>query len=530
MDKKDVIYMGVIGEIASLSNKVVGNIQKVPGRVSGEISKLRVKLSNFRINTGSIGGGYKLGSSKTDYKLARELYNNEADNYKLGAWCAKPVINTCVGFMGVPRFKAVDPDAQEVLDAFHSAYASLQQQTHRDALRDGDCWVWLTREEDEESRILYPEAGGTRIVYNIIPPEKITNIKRHPTTGKPIEYTLVSTHEWLDESGSKKTCKIIEIINKDTRTIKIDGDSPADLESGEFNNHWGFLPIEQFSNEKDVSSANGRSDLEPIEPFMKAYHDVMLHAIKGSKNHSTPRLKLFLKDVGAFLRNNFGVTDPVEFAKKGGTINLEGKELLMFAPDEDGQYIEVKSATGDAQILLKLLFYCIVDVSETPEFAFGTHTPSSQASVKEQMPVLIRRVARKREHFSGSWERLARMVLAMHSISTGKKFTTHEVELIWDEIDPRDDQDIATALFHYVQALAMATNHYLISQEAAVNFLAAYIDTMSDYVSDDPEVPGEREKIIRDRIRNARLEDGDLAEKEVDLITKALAELDSKAG
>ena len=75
-------------------------------------------------------------------------------------------------------------------------------------------------------------------------------------------------------------------------------------------------------------------------------------------------------------------------SQKGGTIQLEGKELLIVAPEEDAEYIEVRSSTGDAQILLKLLFYCIVDVSETPEFALGL-THRSQASVKEQMPVLF---------------------------------------------------------------------------------------------------------------------------------------------
>lgn len=520
--------MSVIGEMINASKKVVGNIQQLPGKVAGEMSKLRAKFSRFKSMVGGAWSLYRLDSSRVDYKLARELYNNEAEEYKLGAWAAKPVINTCVGFMGVPRFRVVDEDAQSVLDDFHSAYASLKQQTHRDALRDGDCWVWLTREADEELEILYPESKGVKINYTIIPPEMIKEIRRDPVTGKQIEYLLESTHEWTDRTGKKHECKVTQTINKETRTIEVEGDAPPELKAETIANPWGFIPIVQFSNEKDASAANGRSDLESIEPFIKAYHDVMIHAIQGSKNHSTPRLKLKLKDVAGFFRNNFGVEDPVEFAKKGGTIQLEGKELLIVAPEEDAEYIEVRSSTGDAQILLKLLFYCIVDVSETPEFAFGTHTPSSQASVKEQMPVLIRRVARKREQFTDSWKLLARMVLAMHSQATGKKFATHDVQLIWDEINPRDGKDVAEALLTVVQALSTALNNWLISHESAVQFLAQYIDTMSDYVSDDPEVPGEREKIIRDRIRMARLEDAPLAEDEQKLIDEALDLLNQK--
>ncbi|MGG3453854.1 hypothetical protein [Paenibacillus rhizolycopersici] len=142
--------------------------------------------------------------------------------------------------------------------------------------------------------------------------------------------------------------------------------------------------------------AFGKSDLEPVEPFFKVYHDVFLHAIQGSEMHSTPRLKLKLKDVAAFLRNNFGVNDPAEIAKKGGTINLNGHELILLQSEEDAGFIEANSATGDAAALLEFIFYCIVSVSETPEFVFGVHTPSSLASTQEQMPVFIQKIERKR--------------------------------------------------------------------------------------------------------------------------------------
>lgn len=508
-----------------------GMMKRIRSRIVGEISKLRVQ-------TGKLHDVYKLDSSRVDPKLARELYNNENDSYKLGAGFAKPVINTAVGFMGVPHFRNEDPQAQEALDDFFGVNVSKAQQVHRDAMRDGDCWVWLTYEENPESRLLYPESKGMVFVLNIIPPEQIHHINRDPFTGRPTEYILQSEHEWYDENGQTKKFKLEQRISAEARKIKIvEGEVPANLgdslgiqfdenRSYEEPNKWGFLPIVQFSNERDSSAANGRSDLEVIEPFMKAYHDVMIQALQNHKIHSIPRLKMKLKDVRSFLENNFGIKDPVEYAKEGKTIKLEGKELLLFMDGEDADYIEIKSPIESTEVLLKFLFYCIVDASETPEFAFGVHTPSSHASVEEQMPVLIRRVARKREQFTESWQMLARMFLAMKARAEGKGYTNYATELIWDEIDPRDDKDVAEALLKFAQAMALAVESSLISEEAAVKFLAQYVDTMSDYISDDEETPGEREKIIRDRIRRARLEDAALAEKEKDLIDKTLEELE----
>jgi len=492
----------------------------------GEISKLRDNIFNplgWRIIGSSYGAPYKLNSSRVDYAKARALYDNTDDDYKLGAGFAKPVINTTVGFMGVPHFRSEDEDAQAVLDDFFSTNVSKMQRTHRNALRDGDCYVWITREETEDAA-LYPEAK-VRLVYNIIPPEQVKKINRNPLTGKPREYILVSEHVWEDENGEKKRAIITQHISRERRVIQIEGDTPPDIQPGEEKNPWGFIPIVHLKNEGDEHEEFGRSDLEPIEPFLKAYHDVMLHAIQGSKMHSTPRLKLKLKDVAQFLKNNFDITDPQKFAADGGTINFDGHELLIFQDEEDAEFIEVKSATGDAATLLKFLFYCIVDTSETPEFAFGVHTPSSLSSVKEQMPILVRRIARKREHFTEAWQLLARIVLAMTAQAEGKRFSTHATTLEWDEIDPRDEKDVAETLERITNALNTALQGGFISIDAAAQFLAQYIETMNDYVSDDPEIPGERERIVKTRLMLMRLEDSQFFEKQKQELDKELGQV-----
>lgn len=484
----------------------------------GEISKLRDLLSftGWRLYSGTYTSPYQLDSSHVDYRKARALYENTDDNYKLGAGFAKTVINTAVGFMGVPTFKSEDEVAQQILDDFFGGNVSRMQQVHRNAMRDGDCYVWITREEIEDVA-LYPETK-TRLNFNIIPPEQVVQVIRNPLTGHVTEYVLKSMHTWLDEYGSLKQAIITQRINKDQRIIQIEGDIPKDIQPGIEPNPWGFIPIVHFKNEGDETKEFGQSDLEPIEPFLKAYHDVMLHAMQGSKMHSTPRLKLRLKDVARFLANNFGITDPAEFAAKGGTINLDGHELLIFQDEEDAGFIEVNSAIGDAKDLLQLLFYCIVDTSETPEFAFGVHTPSSLSSVKEQMPILVRRIARKREHFTEAWQRLARIVLAMTAQAEGRKFSTYATTLEWDDIDPRDGKDVAEELNLITQALNTAIQGGFLSIQAAADFLKEYITTMHDFISDDQEMPGERERIIQDKIMQARLEDGQLLQDEKNAI------------
>lgn len=488
-------------------------------RAVGEISKLRQSITGTfgSILPGSWNAPYALNSNKVDYKLTKELYHNTNDDYKLGAGFAKPIINTLAGFMGVPRFSIDDEEAQAILEEHINRCVSRMQRTHQLTLRDADCYAMLANLEVDD--ILYPEAK-TRIEFIIIPPEQVADIEVNPLTRLPIAYTLKSRHRW--GNNKEKEYTVTQRITADEIKITVEGDAPEGIISETKLNQWSFIPIVHFKNEPEETELYGTSELEPVEPYLKAYHDVILHAIQGSKMHSTPRLKLNLKDVQGFLRNNF--PDALSALQKGqqAKINLQGRELLLFQEGEDAEFIEAKTAIGDAQALLQLLFYCIVDVSEVPEYCFGTHTPSSHASIKEQAPILVRRVARKREQATESWQMFARMLLAMYSLTTGRRFSTHETTITWDAVVERDEKEFAETLKSITEAIKTALEGQFISLDAAAQFLTGYIDTMNDYISDDPEIPGERERIFKTRLTNMRLEDDQFLDEQKQLLDKAL--------
>ncbi|MNW34021.1 Phage portal protein, SPP1 Gp6-like [compost metagenome] len=486
-------------------------------RATGEISKLRRRVGTM---VGMGFSSYKLDSRRVDYTLARSLYDNDAESYKLGAGFCRPIINVKAGFMGVPSFHSEDGAAKEVVNEFFNDQTSKMNRTHKKALLEGDCFVWIRRETTDAA--LYPEMGS-RLVYTIIPNEEVNSINRNPMTGQVEEYILVSNMEWTDETGSSRNTKVTQWISAERRKIRLEGDLipgfPAEHEEP---NLLGFIPIEHFANEKDETRLFGQSELEAIEPFLKAYHDVMLHGLQGSKMHSTPRLKFNLKDVAAFLRNNFGIEDPAKYAQEGRTITLDGKEFLIMTEGEDAGFIEVRSSTGDAASLLKLIFYCIVAVSETPEFVLGVHTPSSLSSVQEQMPVFVRNISRKRGDFANNWQRLARMVLAMTKADTSQEFETFATSLEWEEIDPRDEKELADTINALTEGLNTAIQGRFLSADSAAEFLRAYIPTMREYDSDVPDADTERQRIIMNQVERERLSDGALGLSKIDAIKKEL--------
>ena len=70
---------------------------------SVKLKLLGLKGEQMRISGGIATTTYQLDSSQVDYELARQLYQNDNDDYKLGAPFVRPIINSTVGFMGVPH-------------------------------------------------------------------------------------------------------------------------------------------------------------------------------------------------------------------------------------------------------------------------------------------------------------------------------------------------------------------------------------------------------------------------------------------
>ena len=471
-------------------------------KATGEISKLRNRYYFFNVNN-MYSAPYSLGiEGHVDYMRARDLYYNRDERYKLGAGFAKPIINTLAGFMGAPQFICGDEQAQATLDEFTNTLKSIQQRIHQKNLIDGEVFVRLMNVQTDTT--LYPENNtGTRLTCILIPPEQIPTggIEFDPITREYSAITILSKNKWIDENGNKQEYIFRQKITKSEIKTIIEGKAPDGLVSNTVQNQWGFIPIIHFKNEPDETELHGYSELEPIEPFLKAYHDVMIHAITGSKMHSTPKLKFKLKDVAKFLRNNFPDVYAKVQAGKPASLSIEGKDVLLMENEDDAGFIECSSAIGDTSALLQFIFYCIIDTSEVPEFAFGVHISSSQASTKEQGPILTRRIERKREQVTDSWQLFARMALAMLGMMTGSKYKTFATEIKWDTVLDKDEQADAQTVASIANALATALDSNIISAQSAVNFLSKFIDTMDTW--DD-----EQSKIEETKMLNKPIEEG----------------------
>lgn len=397
---------------------------------------------------------YTLSSSQVDVDLARKLYYNTDPRYKLGAGFARPAINVPVGFMGVPRLLAEDQtgDSQQWLDRFIDDQAGNIIAAHKMCLRDGEVLLRLRPKHRAPAYAALYGDDDKDLEVALVPSEAF-EVLGMTEDNDAIEAVKVK-HVLLQESASGQLVEVIlyEMITASQIILKYEND---EYPMRTFPNPMGFVPAVVLENEPERHELHASSDLEAVEPYLRFYNDVMLHAGSASALHSTAKLVLRARDVTRFVENNF--TD-AEIAEK--RLKFKNKDVLFFesgqpemgtsagsAYNEGADIIQAKAPLGDTNTLLEYIFLNIVDVTEVPEWAFGGAIASSKASVSEQSGPIVHKVKRKRTMVSGAWSLIGRMMLKTIT-SKAERVTTS-----WSELAMRDLKTEAEAFRNYAESM-----------------------------------------------------------------------------
>jgi len=431
-------------------------------------------------------------TSRVDYGRARKLYRNTIPQYKLGAHFARPIINFTAGYIGVPHFKskAEVPEADQALDEFDQKFVSTFLTVNRNCLRDGDVFLRLDYVDDRFSK-------QKRFDIRLEHPEWCTPVL-DPITGEwdalVIVHPVYPTNR--PDSQAKPSYVITETITDETLMLKADERAPSDIRQrypgDEVPNPWGFIPVVHYKNEPEENQLFGVSDLEPIEPLLRAYHDTMMVGNQGIRLFAKPKVKFTLKDVNRFLGDNFPGWKP------GQTVNFQGHEIFLLTEGEDANYITAEPGTSGVGILLEYLFYCIVQSTQIPEFVLGTAVASSRASVDTQMGPFVKTIERKRMMTTDPYVETHEMFLAMASKAPGfdmPALLTYEVEPSWPEIAAKDEQAVAQTILTLMQAFQVGTTSGLVSLETANEFLKDFVPTILPWL-DSEGTENERRRIV----------------------------------
>ena len=427
--------------------------------------------------TGNFFSRPRMDNTVVTYDLARSLYRNDNPRYNLGAGFVRPIIDLSVEYMGIPSVSCDDADTDAWLnDTITEHWAPQLQQIFRDAMRDSKIIVRFRQPQLDNP--LFTEEDRQHGRLELIPPEEC-EIVFDPADPDRIERAIVTHWVKIDTRNDDQILmntmpmfeehQIIEIISE-TEYQFYDKTAGAALAAWNTPNYRGFVPIWPVWNEYASDLGGGQSDIEPILPFIDAFHQVLEQTLAAHKYHSTPKVKFKLKDVQPFIKNNWPeVLDENGQIKQGAKIDWSGRQVFFFQSDEDGGFIEAKSVLGDSKTLMEFLIECIAISSETPKWALlslGTAMPETDATVGP----FEKKIARKRIAFAEPLQMLFKIALA----SNGK--TPDTCRITWPAVRLADLVLKGQAVQQIILALDVATQHEWVGDATAIKILGSLFD------------------------------------------------------
>lgn len=451
----------------------------------------------------------------------RNMYNNKDANRFLGSFIAAPVVDLLAAFVGDPRIIADERELQGWLDNVLEANQAAVGEVQRMTLRDGAAYLRVTYELPPDGSLLYGDAEPGRLVLTALPVDRVV-VNKHAITGEPIYAAIKDTLTWTDKQGSVRSCVIETILTPEEERIRLaSGDIPPGVEFYSRNNPSGLVPVIEFLNDPDPATGEGVSEIARIEPYIRLYHDVLLHAAKGSKLHSVPKLHIGVEDKKRFITDNGGSTST-------RSLDLTGSDVIVTSPTDVVRYLEAANPIGSSTDLLHIIFYCMLQSAETPEYILGVHMPSSWASTAEQTPVWGMKVERKQRSFASAWWKAARMILAKLAYHEGTPAKSFNCKVYYEAPDTRDKKAVAEQQEITVRAVTEAVREKLMSWNAGVDTLRRAFPAMLEFTTEDGT--GEKEAIIEGAITLQGLQNeqapatGQLADIEsaVDAVSKLL--------
>jgi hypothetical protein len=415
-----------------------------------------------------------------NYELARQLYRNDGADTRLGAGFCRPIIDRTVEFMGIPQIAGDNEGTNQFLNtAIQQPWKSPLQQIFRDALRDSKTVVRVWQPSVRNKLVTEEERQMCRL--EIIDPQRVKLISFDPFDPEWIEKAVIVSYVPYPDpntdtpndppAGARvklKEHEIWEIITPESFTY-FDKTENRFMEDKERPNPYEFVPICEVFNEYDATISGGQSDFEPVYPFIKAFHEVMLQTLKAHKYHSTPKLQFKVKDVANFLQNNFPDTvDENGNPVPGAVIKWEGREILFTHVDEELGFLEAKSVLGDSRTLLEFLIDCIAVASEMPEEMFMRQEAATSGQSDKKFLAYERKIERKRTSFNQAVVQICKMALLIND-------RTPDVgEVLWDEIQIESLVSMAQATQQLVMSLEVLLQRKIISERTAMETIRGF--------------------------------------------------------
>ena len=481
----------------------------------GLLSLFKKQITNIFIN-GNDSKKLDVGSGKVDYTLSRSLYASiptqdaSYSDYALGNYSIKTYIDTLSSHIATPRIASADSNFASYANSFIERNKKDIVDIAKTAMIDGVCYVWLRLEKNV--------AGYTKQAVptiKLIPRENIIHIVKD-ATGRILELVIEWEEKWTHLATDKIENEIEQKKSRIRLTLKGQGElwevlgdemppgykkrreelpSAVATSLGSDAPFSLYVPVYAVYNNKLNFLDDGIPEVAPLLPFIRKYNSILEQIDNHLHRILEPKLKLKLNSATSFLKNSLGLREGDYKAIERGEYKpdvTQFKVAILNGKDEDASFIQQENNVQSAISVLNLIHWIIVELT-MPEYLYGTALNTTNASVKEQSPVWVKKIEDRRDELNSFYYWFLQVLHDYSIITHGRDlysdFSIETVAVEWEELQAKDDVAFMGALKTFTDAVNNLLDNGIISPETAFN-------TLKSYLSNPKEWNEEREEAI----------------------------------
>lgn len=433
----------------SLQSRVRGRIADLIGGTK-QLFRFRVLTGSTYLNTADY--------SNADYSYWDKVRRAQVKGLELAGLLLKPLGSKIAAWvMGqVVDWRLQNDYTQGKLQQWWRRHHASILRGYEESIHLGDCYLVVNAD----------------LSVTILPPNVVTPLYAETDFSQLVGWRIEENYPDFSIPSSRMTI-VDEYIGKwRTRTFLKDGT----VVSGptRYRNPIGMLPVVHVANLFGSDEIFGRPEGHALPPVLQRYGDILETALKGNIRQGRPTPVIEKMGTAEQVRKfweKFGrretQTLPDGTVESVDVIDFDPDQLLTLGGESQFNYKSPGSFGADAQILLQILYYLIIEHTEVPEFVWGGAIGASKASADSQLEPFLKWLEKKRGYAESWMVALARVVLAYMEI-LDTKIKVEEPTFEWRSITSENGQ-IA------VNAITWAYAAGIMDEETALTHLPLHI-------------------------------------------------------
>lgn len=404
----------------------------------------------------------------------------------------------------VPKAKP-NPDAGDRV-----AYTNLQLQTFVE--RNMGLFVSLTTDMyclGNQYIIINPDC-----TLSIASPETVTVEYDASDYRRPVRYIIRTKME---------KAVVEDVYTAKKRIITVDYYDERGIQTQEYENLIGRIPIVHWANDRSANEIYGRPIYEGQLPIMRQYDDLVLNMIEGVKLLGTP-IPMFtnLDNVTETKQNNCDVSTYIDAEGRTQTeytMRLDRQTGLFLGKGGDGKMLSTQVGfTKDSLDVIRQCFLLFLNGVRIPEVVWGGAIASSKASADAQMPPFVQYIQFRRLMLEGEGSdpalgidarggflELIDIWLRMYKL-LNPNIVVGPVQVEWPEIDLYGDQT-KYLWASYLKGVGVITDETLVKLSGYVPNPAGEVRAAAGQKGRSPSFDDYDEKLRKARLEAAQDED-----------------------